>query len=139
MARHLKSARIGVYECHLDGRFVLKGKWLKGYYGLFRYDLLDSMIIPDIKDAKRAGWDFEFPVLITSYSLGRGDLPKPLPKPQGKLTVKSAGGLTKLRRMVGIPIRRKKVPRTEAWKVVIDIRGQAFKVEGHKLRNSCTT
>lgn len=133
MAKQLKSTRIGIYECNLDGNSILKGKWVKGYYGLFSNDLIDFKILPDLQEAKHAGWDFEFPVLIVSYYLGRGDLPKPLPRPPGKLTVKSAGGIIKLRRMVGIPIRRKKIPRTEVWEAVIDARGQAFKVEGHKL------
>jgi len=136
VVKQLKSARIGVYECRLGGGFVSKGKWVKGYYGLFRDALLDSMIIPDLKDAKRAGWDFEFPVLIVSYYLGKGDIPKPLPKPPGSLSVKSAGGVIALRRMIGIPVRRKKIPNTETWEVVIDARGQVFKVQEHKLRDS---
>lgn len=139
MAKQLKSARIGVYECHLDRSFISKGKWITGYYGLYRDALLDSMIIPDLKDAKGAGWDFEFPLLVVSYYLGRGDSSKPLPRPQGKLTVKSAGGVIKLRRMVGIPIRRKKIPETETWEAVIDSQGQAFEVVGHKLKDSWTS
>lgn len=133
MAKQLKSARIGIYECNLDGNFVLKRKWVKGYYGLFSNDLIDSKILPDLQEAKHAGWDFKFPVLIVSYYLGRGVLSKALPRPPGKLTVKSAGGVIRLRRIVGIPIRRKKIPRTEVWEVVVDAQGQAFKVEGYKL------
>jgi hypothetical protein len=138
VANQLKSARIGVYECHLDGSFVLKGRWIKGYYGLFRDALLDSMIIPDLKEAKRAGQNFEFPVLVVSYSLGKGASPKPfpIPVPKNKLTVKSAGGLNKLRRMVGVPVRRKKIPATEIQEAVIDAQGQIFKVEGSNLKSS---
>lgn len=133
MTRQLKSARIGVYECTLNGNFVSKGKWVKGYYGLFRDDLLDSMIIPDIKAAKRAGWNFEFPVLIVSYYLSGGDMPKPLAKPLGKLSVKSAGGVTRLRRMIGIPVRRKKIPNTETWEAVIDTQGKVFKCHKNQV------
>lgn len=74
-------------------------------------------------------------MLIVSYNLGRGDTPKPLPKPPAKLTVKSAGGVTKLRRMVGIPTRRKRIPGTETWEVVIDAHGRVFKVEDQQLVN----
>ena len=130
---HHKSARIGVYQCRLDGSFISKGKWIKGYYGLFREDILHSRVIPDLVDAKRAGWDFDFPVLVVSYYLGKGDAPKPLPRPSGKLTVQSAGGVNRLRRMVGLPVRRKKIPRTETWEAVIDAQGQVFKVQGRKL------
>jgi hypothetical protein len=133
---HQKSVRIGIYECRVDGSFISKGKWVKGYYGLYGDDLLDSMIIPDLKDAKRAGWNFDFPVLVVSYCLGKGDSPKPLPRPPGKLSVKSAGGVVALRRMLGIPVRRKKIPETETWEVVIDSQGQVFEVEGHKLKGS---
>jgi len=52
---HHKSARIGVYQCRLDGSFISKGKWVKGYYGLFLEDILHSRIIPDLLNAKRAG------------------------------------------------------------------------------------
>ena len=133
---HHKSARIGVYQCRLDGNFISKGKWVTGYYGLFREDILHSKVIPDLQDAKRVGWDFDFPVLVVSYSLGKGDPPKPLPRPPGKLTVKSAGGVNRLRRMVGVPVRRKKIPKTETWEAVIDAKGQISKVQGHKLNSS---
>lgn len=135
MPKQPKTARIGVYECNLHGNSVSKVKWVKGYYELYHHELLESMIIPDLRDAKRAGWDFDFPVLVVSYLLGPGDPPKPLPRPQSPLTVKSAGGLTNLRRMVGIPIRRKKIAKTEAWEAVIDDHGQVFEVEGIKLKN----
>jgi len=133
MVKHPTSARIGVYECSLNGNVISKGKWVKGYYGLFSHGVIDSNILPDLQEAKRAGWSFQFPVLIVSYNLGKGDLPKPLPKPSAKLTVKSAGGVIRLRRMVGIPIRRKKIPGTEAWEVVINAQGRVFRVEGYKL------
>ena len=135
MAKQLKTARIGVYTCHLYGSLISKGKWVKGYYGLYRDDLLNSMIIPDLRDAKRAGWDFEFPVLVVSYRLRlrEANPPKPLPRPPGKL---SAGGnvkLASLRRMLGFP--REKVPESETWEVVIDAQGQVLKVEGHRLKD----
>lgn len=145
MTKQLKSARIGIYECHLVGSFISKGKWVKGYYGLLPLvellgdNPLDSRILKDLKDAKRAAWDFEFPVLIVSYSLGRGDIPKPLPRPPGTLSVKSAGGVVALRRIVGIPIRRKKIPKTETWEALIDTQGQVFEVEGYKLKGSWTS
>jgi len=133
---HHKSVRIGIYQCHLQGSLISKGKWITGYYGLFRDDILNSKIIPELQDAKRAGRDFKFPVLIVSYYLDKGDPPKPLPKPSGKLTVKSVGGLNRLRRMIGVPVRRKKIPHTEIWQAVVDRDGQAFKVQGHKLIKS---
>jgi hypothetical protein len=137
---HHKSARVGVYECRLDGSFISKGKWVKGYYGLLPLaellgaNPLHARIIGDLKDAKRRGEDFEFPVLVVSYHLGSGDPPKPLPRPPGKLTVKSAGGLIRLRRMMGIPVRRKKIVKTETWEAVIDAEGRVLEVEDCRLK-----
>lgn len=140
MARdHHKSARIGIYECLLDGSLVIKGKRVKDHYGLFYEDILYSKVIPDLQYAKSAGRDFEFPVLVVSYYLGGGDPPKPLPKPSGTLTVKSAGGLNQLRRMMGVPVRRKKIPATETWQVVVDDRGQVFKVQGNRITGTLQT
>ena len=131
-----KSTRIGIYECHLEGCLISKGKWVKGYYALFHDDLLHSTVIPDLKDAKRAGWDFEFPVLVVSYYLGSGDPARPLPKPVGRLSVRSSGGIIALRRMLGIPVRRKRIPHTETWEAVIDAEGRVLEVEGHRLKDS---
>jgi hypothetical protein len=135
MTKQLNLWRIGVYACHLDGSLISKGKRVTGYYGLYRDDLLNSMIIPDLREAKIAGWDFDFPVLVVSYRLRlrEGNPPKPLPRPPGKL---SAGGnvkLASLRRMLGFP--REKVPESEIWEVVIDAQGQVLKVEGHGLKD----
>jgi len=139
MTRQLKSARIGIYECKLSRSFVSKGRWIKGYYGLFRRDLIDSMIMPDLKDAKRASWDFEFPVLVVSYYLGSGDLPKPLKRSPKLKEGETAMGVVTLRRMLDIPARRKKIPKTETWEAVISFQGQVFEVQGHKLKGSSTS
>ena len=104
-----------------------------GYYGLFHEDVLNSLIIPDLNEAKAAGWPFEFPVLIVSYDLGKGDTPEPLPKPPGRLTLKSAGGVVRGRRMMGIPVRRNKIPVTEEWLRVIDAEGRSYRVEECRL------
>lgn len=129
--------RIGLYECHISEDIVSPGKSLKKYYyGLFQRDLIDSIILPDLRNMKRAGHDFEFPVLVMTWRLGPGDLPEPLPRPSGKLTVKRAGGLRKAKRMLGIPTQRKRIPRTKTYEVIIDERGHVVEVDGTRIRIS---
>jgi hypothetical protein len=134
-----KSARTTIYECSINENLILKGKWIKGYYGILPLvqllgdNPLESAIINDLKDKKITDNDFDYPVLVISYYLGSGNPPKPLLKPQGALTIKSAGGLIRLKRMVSIPVRRKKIPKTEKWQAVIDKEGNVIKIEGNKL------
>lgn len=118
--------RVGVYECEVAGKGITKGKWVCGYYGLFSPDRLRNEIIPDLKQKKESGWPFSYPLLVVSYSLGRGDPPKPLPLPVSakKLSVTAAGGLIRMRRMVGIPIRRKKVQTSECQEALVDAFGK---------------
>ncbi|MFH0768848.1 MAG: hypothetical protein V1932_04705 [Chloroflexota bacterium] len=122
--------RIGLYECHVSGDIVSRGKSLKKYYyGLFHRDLIDSMILPDLRDMKRTGHSFNFPVLVMTWRLGRGDPPKPLTRPSGTLTVERAGGLRKLRRMVGIPTQRKGIQQTKNYEAIIDDQGHVYEVD----------
>mgnify|MGYP001564993607 CR=1 FL=1 len=132
----LKSVRMGIYECTINGASVSKGKYIASYYELFRPDLVGSIILPDLKNKKRAGLDFGFPVLVVSYYLGPGDPPKPYtgPVPQGSLSIKAAGSLTNLRKILGIPTRRKKIQKTECWEAVIDERGRVFEVECNMVK-----
>ena len=113
--------RIAVYECHVSGQAIWKGKWISGYYGLFDLDRLKTEIIPHLKRRKEAGLRFDYPLLVVSYSLGQGDPPKPLPMSVApkKLNIKAAGGLIAVRRMMGIPIRRKKRANSECWEALI--------------------
>lgn len=134
MTKQLNLWRIGVYACHLDGSLISKGKRVTGYYGLYTDDLLNSMIIPDLREARRAGWDFDFPVLVVSYRLRlrEGNTQKLLPRSPGKLSAGGTAKLRDLRRGLGFP--REKVPESETWEVVIDAQGQVLKVEGHRLK-----
>lgn len=140
MPKNLKSARISIYECNISGNSISKGKWVKGYYGLLPLvqllgdSPLESAIIKDLESAKSICNGFDFPVLVVSHYLGSGDLSKPLPRPPGSLTIKSVGGLINLKRIVGIPIRRKKIPKTERWEALIDRERRVIKLEGHRLR-----
>ncbi len=104
MPKPLKDSRIGVYKCTIVNGFVSKGDYIRGdYIGVFTWDDLVSRIIPDLRQNRLKG--SEYPVLITSWRLQEGDLSKPLPMtvPRNRLTVKAAGGLRNLKRMVGIP------------------------------------
>ena len=65
------------------------------------------MILPDLRDMKRTGHSINFPMLVMTWRLGRGDSPKPLSRPSGAITVERAEGLRKPKRMVAIPTQRK--------------------------------
>ncbi len=134
MPKPLKNSRIGVYKCTMVNGFVSRGEYIRGnYIGVFTWDDLVSRIIPDLRQNRLKG--SEYPVLITSWRLQEGNLSKPLPMtvPRNRLTVKAAGGLRNLKRMVGMPVRRKKDPRTETWEAVVDGTGRAIKVVGQRL------
>ena len=136
MPKPLKDSRIGIYKCSIVNGFVskVKGGYVRGdYIGVFTWDDLVSRIIPDLRQNRLKG--SEYPILITSWRLQEGDPSKPLPMPvpSQKLTVKSAGGVRGLKRILGLPVRRKKNPRTETWEAVVYDTGQAIKVIGKKL------
>lgn len=136
MSRPLKNSRIGVYKCSIVNGFVskVKGGRIRGdYIGVFTWDDLISRIIPDLRQNRLKG--SEYPVLVTSWRLQKGDPSKPLPitVPRNRLTVKAAGGLRNFKRMVGMPVRRKKDPRTETWEAVVYDTGRAIKVVGQRL------
>ena len=135
MPKPLKNSRIGVYKCTIVNGLVSKGDPIRyDYIGVFTWDGLVSRIIPDLIRQNRLKGS-EYPILITSWRLQEGDPSKPLPMPvpPQKLTVKSAGGVRNLKRIVGLPVRRKKNPRTETWEAVVDDTGRAIKVIGQKL------
>lgn len=114
--------------------FVSKGEYIRGdYIGIFTWDDLISRIIPDLRQYRLE--ISQYPVLIASWRLQQGDPPKPMPMPvlQQKLTVKSAGGVREAKRIIGMPIRRKKDPHTEIWVAVVDSTGRAFKVVGQRI------
>lgn len=135
MPRPLRDSRIGVYECNIVDRSIIKGSYICGdYIGVFTWDYLISAVIPDLRQKKTARWPFQYPVLIASWRLQQGDPAKPLPIPvsHGKLNI-SRVGLAKAKRMVGLPVRRKKNPRTETWEAVVDESGCAIRVVGRRL------
>lgn len=133
MVKNQSIHRIGIYECEIrDDGVVRKGRSTEIYsYGLYSREFIKSTILPKLREAKNAGYDFDFPVLVTSWILGKGDPPKPLPRPEGPLFVSKVGGLRKLKRMVGIPTQRKKMARSEKWEAVIDAEGQVFELENN--------
>ncbi len=134
MPKPRKNSRIGVYKCTIVNGFVSKGEYIRGdYIGVFTWDDLISRIIPDLRQYRLE--ISQYPVLITSWRLQQGDpsKPMPMPAPHQKLNGKSAGGLRNLKRMLGLPIRRKKNPGTETWEAVVYDTGQAIKVIGNKL------
>jgi hypothetical protein len=137
MAKTQSTYRIGLYECQISSGIAVKGKSVKKYYyGPLSRGFIDSIIIRDLRDMKHAGHDFEFPILVSTWRLGEGDPPKPLPRPSGKLTIKRAGGLRRAKRMIGIPTQRKKILRTEVSKVVIDSQYNVLSVEGNRIYTS---
>ncbi len=132
MPRPLKDSRIGIYECTITNGLVSKDKPIRyDYKGVFTWDDLISNIIPDLRQNRRLQIS-QYPVLITSWRLQKGDLSKPKP---GAQTTKTNGSLTvyALRRQVGIPLKRKKDPRSETWEAVVYETGRAVKIRGHKL------
>ncbi len=134
MPKPLKDSRIGVYKCTIVNGLVSKGEYIRGYYiGVFKWDQLISNIIPDLKQYRLEV--SQYPVLITLYRLQHGDHPKPLSiiVPSQKLTVKSAGGVRNAKRMLGMPVSRKKDPRTETWEAVVYDTGRVIKVVGQRL------
>jgi len=134
MPRLLKNSRIGVYECSIANGCVTKGRYICGYYiGMFTWDHFISEIIPDLRQYRLTG--SEYPILITSWRLQEGDPSKPIPMPvlPQKLTIKSAGGLRNSKKMLGLPVRRKKNPSTETWEAVVDHTGRVIKVVGQRL------
>jgi len=136
MPKTLKGSRIGIYKCTIANGFVSKDKpgYLRGeYIGVFTWDDLVSRIIPDLRKYRLKASDY--PVLITSWRLRAGALPKSLPMnvaPQ-KFTVKAMGGLRNLKKMLGMPVRRKKDPLSETWEAVVDSSDRAFKVVGQRI------
>jgi hypothetical protein len=133
MPKPPKDSRIGVYKCTIVNGFVSKGDYIRGdYIGVFTWDDLVYRIIPDLRQYRLRG--SEYPVLITSWRLREGDPPKPIPipAPHQKLNVKSVG-VRDLKRMFGLPVRRKKDPRSETWEAVVYATGRAVKVVGQKL------
>lgn len=136
MPKPLKDSRIGVYKCTIANGFVskVKGGYIRGdYIGVFTWDDLISRIIPDLRQYRLE--ISQYPVLITSWRLQQGapSKPMPMPAPHQKLNGKSAGGLRNLKRMLGMPVRCKKDPRTETWEAVVDSTGRAVKVVGQRL------
>ena len=139
MHKALRDSRIGVYESEIaDDGSVWKGNYVCGnYIGVFNRDYLLSEIIPDLRQKKQAGWPFNYPLLIATWSLQQGDPPKPLPMPgsSAKLNMRRTGVLN-VRRMLGLPIRRKKNPRTEIWQAVVDESGRARRVTAGRIERS---
>lgn len=134
MSKPLKDSRIGVYQCTIVNGLVSKGEYIRGYYiGVFTWDQLISNIIPDLKQYRLKG--FEYPILITSWMLQEGAPTEPLPRlvPSRKLTLKSAGGVRAMKKILGLPVSRKKNPRTETWEAVVYDTSHAVKVIGKKL------
>jgi len=130
----LKDSRIGVYKRTIANGFVNKGEYIRGdYIGVFTWNDLIARIIPDLKQNRLKPSDY--PVLITSWQLkpGNPSKPMPMPAPRNKLTVKAAGGKRNLKKMLGMPVGRKKDPRTEIWEAVVDSTDRAFKVVGQRI------
>jgi hypothetical protein len=135
MPKKLRNSRYGVYECDITEGLITKGRYITGdYIGVFTWDDLITEIIPDIREAKQAGWVFEYPVLVASWRLQTSGPPNPLSTPvgEGKLTI-SRAGLQNVKRMLGLPLRRHKDPRTETWEAVVDASDRAIKVVGRQV------
>ena len=137
MPKPLRDSKYGVYKCTVVDGFVskVKGGYIRGdHIGVFTWDQLIDNIIPDFIQNRRLEIS-QYPVLITSWRLKQGDPPKPIPMPETphKLTLKSAGGKRKAKRMLGLPLKRKKAPGSETWQAVVYSDGRAVKVIGQRL------
>ena len=112
--------RIGLYECKIgpDGHFGLGESLKKLYYERFTQDLVKSTIIPDLRDMKRRGSSFDYPILIVSWRL---HLKNSVPLVEPPYKVK--GNLRETREALGMSPQREKIPKTETYRVVIDEQG----------------
>ena len=116
--------RIGLYECKTGpDRHVVPGESLKKlYYERFTQDLVKSTIIPDLRDMKRRGSSFDYPILVVSWRLLLKNS-VPLCEPPYKLK----GALWKIREELGMSPQRE--PKSETRHVVIDEQGNTFPVD----------
>jgi len=118
--------RIGLYECKIgpDRHFGLGESLKKLYYERFTQDLVKSTIIPDLRDMKRRGSSFDYPILVVSWRLY---LKKsvPLCEPPYKLK----GALWKIREALGMSPQSE--PKSETRHVVIDEKDNIFPVDSN--------
>ena len=69
--RKYSTHRISAYECMLDiSNRPLKGKYVRGWYGLFNEKKLCNEVIPKLAEYAAQGWTYPF--LITSHMLEKG-------------------------------------------------------------------
>ena len=118
--------RIGLYECKIGpDRHVVPEKSLKKlYYERFTQDLVKSTIIPDLRDMKRRGSSFDYPILVVSWRLHLKNS-VPLVEPPYKLK----GALGKIREDLGMSPQRE--PKSETRHVVIDEKDNIFQVDSN--------
>jgi hypothetical protein len=100
--------RIGLYECRIGpDRHIVPGKSLKTYYyERFTQDLVKSTIIPDLRDMKRRGSSFDYPILVVSWRL---HLKNSVPLVEPPYKVK--GNLRQARIDLGMSPQREKKPK----------------------------
>ena len=117
--------RIGLYECKIgpDGHFGLGESLKKLYYERFTQDLVKSTIIPDLRDMKRRGSSFDYPILVVSWRL---HLKSSVPLVEPPYKVK--GSLRQVRIDLGMSPQREKEPKSEIRHVVIDEQGNISQV-----------
>lgn len=68
LGRNLPTSRISAYECQVDtfGKLI-RGKYVRGWYGHFTAERLQSEIMPKLAEYAAQGWSYPF--LLTSHRL----------------------------------------------------------------------